>query len=288
MTYTSGSSPKPSATPEAKLANRNWRWLNSWWIFAPIIGCGFFGFIGFLVAAIRTGKRHYWIATATYAVLGALSMALIIIAGEDESSPTYVLGNIAVIPFLIAGIGPIIHAAIMNRDYLTTIAYKGAWYAQPQGPRTPQDQPTSFLGVSNSEYFAPGQPNTAPTGSEPTPAPPPYGTTSHHQAPPPPGTAQQPTPTPPPAPATPTAAVDINRATASDLVAGLNIDHEVAYQVIAARDARGGFQNLDDIAAATSLQPHQLVRFRNNVTFGATQENRHNPPSGPAGRILDY
>lgn len=285
MTYTSGSSPKPPATPESKLADRNWRWLNSWWIFAPIMCCGFFGFIGFLVAAIRTGKRHYWIASAIYAAMGGLSMALIIIAGEDESSPQYVLSDIAAIPFLIAAIGPIIHAAIKNRDYLTTIAYKGTWYAHPQATGTPQPQPSTFIGVSNSDYFTPGQSNTAPPGSEPRPAPSPYSATpTSHQAPPPPGERQPSTP----AHASPTAQVDLNRATASDLVAVLNIDHELAHQVIAARDARGRFQNLDDLAAATRLLPHQLVRFRNKVTFGAPDENHQNPPTGPAGRILDY
>lgn len=276
MTYTSGS-PAPFNPAQAKLADRNWRWRNSWWIFAPIVGCGFFGFIGFLVAAIRTGKRHYWVATAAYAFAGVLSLTLVLVAGEKGTSRYDTLTGIAVIPFLIATFGPIIHAAIKNRDYLTTIAHKGTWYAQPQAPAAPTPQPTSFMGVSNSDYFAgnaPAAPSPAsgmPAAPQPTPAP----------------VQQPPTPPQPVAPTAPARTVDINSATAADLASALNIDQVLASHVVAVRDARGGYRNIDDLAAAATLQPHQLVRFRNKVTFGENP-GQQNPPTGPGGRILDY
>ena len=60
MTYNSGSNAR-FRTPEETLANRQWRLLNSWWILPPVLSCGFLCWLGFLVAAIRTGKGKYWV-----------------------------------------------------------------------------------------------------------------------------------------------------------------------------------------------------------------------------------
>jgi DNA uptake protein ComE-like DNA-binding protein len=84
-----------------------------------------------------------------------------------------------------------------------------------------------------------------------------------------------------------TTAVDINRVTAIDLASDLNIDWALADHVVAVRDARGRYQSIDHLAEAAGLQPHQLVRFRNKVTFGTAHEQQ-NPPTGAGGRILDY
>ena len=50
------------------------------------------------------------------------------IASGDKNS---LASNLAIVPFLIAWIVPTIHAAILNRDYLRTLAAKGAWYQTP-------------------------------------------------------------------------------------------------------------------------------------------------------------
>ncbi len=276
MSFTSGSPTAPSAA-QAKLANKYWRWRNSWWIFAPIIGCGFFGFIGFLVAAIRTGKRHYWISTVIYASLGALAMALIIIAGEDKDSAKYVLGDIAIIPFLVAAFGPIIHAAIKNREYLTDLAEKSQWYEVPPGAAGHNTDPTSFAGVSNSDYFAFGQEATPQEpdfrAQQPSAAPPadspPNGSAVHSRS------ARR-------------GDIDINRAGQAELATGLGIGDALAAQVISARSTHGRFNDLDDLANKASLQPHQLVRFRNMVTFGDFDNGPQHPTTGPTGRILDF
>lgn len=251
-------------TPEAKLASAAWRRANSWWICVPLLSLGFLSWLGWLIAAIRTQKRSYWVATCVYALLFAAFMTLVSI----DSGRNGLLSDLAMIPFLAAWIVPTVHSAIKNREYLTTIAYKGAWYTQVQAPTTEQDEPNEFLGVSKDDLVAPGRPNATVLSGQP--APPSHSVASSSAS------------------SVPAARVDVNRATAAQLAEAVRIDHDLAARVIVARDARGGFRDLDDLATGASLQPHQLIRFRNRVSFGsdAIREDYQRPPS--SGRILDY
>lgn len=215
-----------------------------------------------------------------YAFVGALAFTLIAVAGEEGTQRYDTLSGIAVVPFLIAFIGPIIHAAVKNKDYLTTIAHKGQWYAPSQAPVTPAANPTSFMGVTNSDYFAPGQPAApANPGYPQPPAPTPQPAT--HASPPQTQSAAAPTNTSP----SMSTGIDINQATQAALVTSLGIDDALAAQVITARASHGRFANLDDLAHKANLQPHQLIRFRNKITFGG---NGPQPPTGQTGRILDF
>jgi serine/threonine protein kinase len=105
-------------TPEQKLASRQWRWLNSWWILPPILSCGVLGWLGFLVAAIQTGKKKYWVFCAIYATLFLIFFVGILVTPKGS-----VASNLAAIPFLGAWLAPAIHAAILNREYLRTLAH---------------------------------------------------------------------------------------------------------------------------------------------------------------------
>jgi DNA uptake protein ComE-like DNA-binding protein len=230
---------------------------------APLT-CGILSFVGFLVAAIRTGKRKYWISTAVYAVLWTVLMVMILAPPEDS-----LMYDLAAIPLLASMIVPAVHAAIWNKDYLTTIAHKGAWHAQYAAPTqtlSPPQATQGFLGVSNAGYYAPGTVQPPPAPSVPSPPP-----------------AQQSVPAPPARQAT---TLNINTASASDLVAALGIDQALADQVIGARHARGGFRDIDDLATGAGLQPHQLIRFRNRVSF-FTPPQGHDPNT-QTGRILDF
>lgn len=260
MTFTSGS---PHATPEAKLASARWRRANSWWVFIAPVTCGCLGFLGFLVAAIRTGKRKYWISTAFYAALSAVFVTVVTAMPEDS-----LMYDLSAIPLFASMILPAVHAAIWNKDYLTTIAYKSAWHAQYAAPpqSLPAQQTTQgFLGVSNAGYYAPG---TVPPPPAPASVPPP---------------AQQSIPTPT---ERPSAMVNINTASATELVAALGIDQKLADHVIRARHTRGGFRDLDDLAVGAGLQPHHLIRFRHRVTFSMPPQGHD--PNTQTGRILDF
>ena len=41
----------------------------------------------------------------------------------------------------------------------------------------------------------------------------------------------------------------------------------LAQRIVTVRDARGGYRDIDDLASAANLQPHELIRLRNHLTF---------------------
>jgi serine/threonine protein kinase len=112
-----GSNPRVK-TPEEKLASRRWRWLNSWWILPPILSLGFLSWLGFLVAGIRAGKPKYWIFCGIYATLFVLALVLV------ETSKGSLANDLSPIPIFAAWLGPTVHAAVVNREYLRALAYK--------------------------------------------------------------------------------------------------------------------------------------------------------------------
>jgi len=268
-------------TPGEKLASKRWRYTNSWWIFPPVLSFGFLGWLGFLVASIRTGKGMYWVFTAAYALAFALFITLI---GLDPASVAY---GLAFVPFVVSWLGPTIHAAIINRQYLTALANKGNWYeAAPTYPGTGTlQQPPAFLGVSHDAYYAPTNPPIA--SDQPAHA----------------GLPQHPRPEAPQsaAPASATYAqpiqvqaphpVDVQSATVEALAQLPGVGPSLAQRIVAIRDARGGYRNIDDLASAANLQPHELVRLRDQLTFNqddSSQAHRDNPTQhGGSGRILD-
>jgi hypothetical protein len=54
------------------------------------------------------------------------------------------------------------------------------------------------------------------------------------------------------------------------------------------RGRRGGFRDIDDLAAALELQPHEIVRLRPRLSFAApgSGPKRRRPGRG-RGRVLD-
>lgn len=275
MTYSSGD---PAPVP-ARLADSKWRYLNSWWVLLPPLSLGFLSWLAFLVAAARSGLKALWASAAMYAAL--LAGATVLNSVDRDG----VGGNVAV-AFLLLGcwLGASVHAMIANRGFLRTLAAKSVWYdgAAPQSAPTgavPTGAPAAapVLGVSQDDYYAPtGYPATPPPTGPPTTPPP--------TAPP---------PTAPPPTAHPTAAgrdggrIDVNSATPQALCAVPGVGEELAQRIIAARDARSGLRDLDDLVAAAQLQPHELVRLRDRLVFGSSAPGRSAGQAGGTGRILD-
>ncbi|HTJ35855.1 MAG TPA: helix-hairpin-helix domain-containing protein [Dactylosporangium sp.] len=77
-------------------------------------------------------------------------------------------------------------------------------------------------------------------------------------------------------------AVDVNSATAQQFCA--YIDPARAERVVADREARGGFQSVEEFAAAAGLMPHEFARIRASLT--CTPRPRAPQPGG--GRVLDF
>lgn len=248
-----------STEAATKLNDSGWRRKSSWWVWVPIVSCGIASFVGFVVAGVRFQERRYWTAAAISGAGVALGFALVAI----DNNRNTVLADLGTGVLLITMVGSAIAAAVWNRDYLIKLAERDVYGNRPYASPAAAPASQGFLGVDNTQYYAPA-PATTPSPQAPPPS------------------------SPPPAPsyraAPETQSVDINRATAEELVAALAVSSDVAARVVQGRSRRGSYSGLDDLASGAGLQPHELVRFRNRVTFGG----QHPPPSRPAGRVLDF
>ncbi|MEI7815158.1 MAG: hypothetical protein WCJ13_10260 [Coriobacteriia bacterium] len=250
---------------QSKLSNRRWRWVNSLWVLLPVLSVGMLSWAGFLIAAIRTSQRKYWVACGVYAGLVALGFAFIGAKGGFEVLRQFVtLG--------ICWIGATIHAIIWNREYLRTLAAKeakGAWFEAPVTPavQVPAQQEPGQFGVSNQEFYA----TSASTGPSASPSP-------------------APAPAPPPiAPVpvwldSPSRPIDINSVTI-EVINGESIDPVLARRLIDVRDARGGFRDFDDLVQTVNLKPHEAARIRGMFVYGEAKSS--SAGHGDSGRILD-
>jgi DNA uptake protein ComE-like DNA-binding protein len=284
MTYTSDD-PLPR-TANQLLANKGWRRLNSWWILPPVLSFGFLGWLGFFVAAIRTGKKIYWIFTGVYALFLAVGITLI------ELDPNGLIGSLGVIPILGCWLAPTVHAAAVNRQYLTALASakaaKGVWYAAPS--HVPEASETlveaPVLGVDETDFYSPDFRNQPQDPATQVPA------TIHASQPfqrhrdgaSPTGSAS--------GSGGSFARIHANTATIDGLTGLPGVSPSLANRILVIRDARGGYRDIDDLASAANLQPHELIRIRNHLTFDEEakldEPRDNNSAQHPrAGRILD-
>ena len=284
-----------SDSPSNLLANGLWRRRHSAWLLAPILGFGLFSFIGFLYCAIRIRNAKWWRIAGVTAILSAIGWVLMSLFSESQPGveQTGPGRDLASGYMLALWVGMIIYGVIVNRDYLRWRASQtesNAWYNQPAESRpvaslappptqTAWTQPppirpeTAYpLNVDSREYYTP----------QPTISGPPLAA-SGYRAP----RATGPT------------TVDVNSGDTAALASATGLDLASAERVIRARDQRRGFRDLEDLVAAANLQPHELIRLRERVTFGPFRAGtlppnsaspEHRPPTAEprSGRILDY
>lgn len=297
------------------LASRKWRIRHSAWLLAPILGFGIFSFVGFLYVALRVRNRKFWIAC----IVGCIGSAMVVISPSiwNERNGNSSEGGGVI---MAVWVGLVVFAVILNRDYLRWRANRteaNAWYNQSgaqgmQGPMAPAPGPggwaptqqaqsnqsgqpmppgpgAPFLGVNNSPYYGPptGQP---PISAEPIPSFQSVNNSPYHGQPVVPAVPQASTGQE----ATKGTPLDVNSASNSDLSMMLGIDPALADRVVATRLQRGAYRDLDHLMAAVGLQPHELQKFRNKVTFGQGQPGARNGPPAPSDglplgvRPLDY
>ncbi|ALU39029.1 hypothetical protein AS188_03890 [Kocuria flava] len=267
-----------------KLANGKWRLRHSAWLLAPILGLGLFSWVGFVYVAARTRKRRWWVIAAIYAGLGVL---LFVLDEAARSTGVQAFADVGGLLLLGTWVGGVIHAFILNKEYLRWRASLVPWYtegAPPQAPpadlRQPGQPSHSFQGIDNAAYYQPGRQAPAP-GPRPWTPPPPRGPAQFV----------------PPAPASPPASrpapvqfgrVHVNTATAQDLARLPGIDEVLAQHILSVRKAQGRFRDDDDFVRSTGLQPHQYTRIAHLVTVDAPTTEQRGPRQGPpGGRILD-
>ncbi|WP_276782327.1 helix-hairpin-helix domain-containing protein [Actinomyces gerencseriae] len=305
-----------------------WRFLNSLWIVFIIIGLGIFSIFGWLWAGILARSPKIWRIVAAWGIIVALLFISATLSENNKNffwnALTTVLLMISWIgslvhAFIVRGI--VLREAVAREDELSRLRAYEQYYGSPQIPNhvTTNASRTMPVPASGSPLQAQGLqglPSQSPLPPElrvdmaqyyeqPThgrPAPPdspmkPASQAAHIEpqpfpVPPTPLASSAPPISPASAPSLPTtpalARVDVNTASSEDLLSLPTLDPAAVARIITARGERGGFRDINDLALAAALQPHQLVALQDRVSFSQFEH-----PGGPThrahthGRILD-
>ena len=239
------------------------------WTVAPSVFGGFFTWVSFLILGIRARRRD-WIVTATaYGVYSALAFFAL---GRPEFDADETGQTLMGFGILVAWIGGAIHAALayqaFSRSGLAAETAPAGWRpssaarSSPSGrrnrrrgtarPAAPANDDLGLgLGNPAADYLASSQPIATPQGSEPLPPP-----------------------------------VEANTANQRTLARLPGVTPALARRWVDERNRRGGFRDIDDLAAALELQPHEIVRLRPRLSFTAQGPKRRLPGRG-RGRVLD-
>ena len=270
-----------------------WKLVNSLWIAPIIIGMGLFSLIGWLWAGILARSPKVWRIVTVWGVVVALSFISIAL-GDDKDSAWKTLGGTL---FIISWFGSFAHALIIRGTVLREIVSREdelarlrALYGTHQVPsrsttaRAPVDDRLSQripshdplppeLEVDTSQYYEQSPPHTAwaPPSSTPAESRPSSAPAVSTPAPPSAAIPSEP------------ALVDVNTAPSEVLLALPALDQAAVERIVAAREERGGFHDLNDLTSAAALQPHQLVALQGRVSFSRFKR----PGTQVHGRILD-
>ena len=280
-----------------------WKLVNSLWIAPIIIGMGLFSLIGWLWAGILARSPKVWRIVTVWGVVVALSFISIAL-GDDKDSAWKTLGGTL---FIISWFGSFAHALIIRGTVLREIVSREdelarlrALYGTHQVPsrsttaRAPVDDRLSQripshdplppeLEVDTSQYYEQSPPHTAwapPPAATRSPYAPPASTPAESRSSSAPAASA-----PAPSSAIPSepALVDVNTAPSAVLLGLPALDQAAGERIVAAREERGGFHDLNDLTSAAALQPHQLVALQGRVSFSRFRR----PGTQVHGRILD-
>lgn len=280
-----------------------WKLVNSLWIAPIVVGMGIFSLLGWLWAGILAKSPKVWRAVILWGVVVALSF-LSIALGEDKDSAWNALGGAL---FIISWFGSFVHALIIRGTVLREIVSREeelarlrALYGTHRVPsrsttaRAPVDDRLSRrlssrdplppeLEVDMSQYYEQPPPRTAwapPSAATRSPSAPPASTPAESRSS---SALAASTPAPPSAIPSEPALVDVNTAPSTALLGLPALDRVTVERIVAAREERGGFHDLNDLTSAAALQPHQLVALQGRVSFSRFRR----PGTQVHGRILD-
>lgn len=96
------------------LTDSRWRWRHSAWLLAPILGFGYFSFVGFAYCAIRIQERKWTVLAVASSGLTLLGWILAIAWTDSLGDPS----NAAIVFIIDLWIASIVMATVVNSDYL--------------------------------------------------------------------------------------------------------------------------------------------------------------------------
>jgi helix-hairpin-helix protein len=232
------------------------------WVVVPSLFFGFFTWLSFLILGVWARRRDWILTGAAYGVYSALVFFAL---GRPEVDNDDTANTLLGLSLLLAWFGGALHTGLAYHAFVRSSQGEAAAPAgwpqpgrrrrggEPVGPAAPvADDLGLGLGNPAADYLASSQPvSTPPPGSPPLPAP-----------------------------------VEANTASQRALSRLPGVTPALARRWVAERRRRGGFRDIDDLATALELQPHEIVRLRPRLSFAA-------PGDGPKrrlpgrGRVLD-
>jgi hypothetical protein len=231
------------------------------WVVVPSLVFGFFTWLSFLILGLRARRRDWILTGAAYGVYSALVFfALGRPEVENDDTANALLGA----ALFLAWFGGALHTGLV---YYGLVRQPRAAANPPemgvrhrrQGEVTAGAAPTGDdlglgLGDPAADYLAARNPVATPSaGGAPLEAP-----------------------------------VEANTASQRTLGRLPGVTPALARRWVAERRRRGGFRDIDDLATALELQPHEIVRLRPRLSFAAPGDGpRRRLPGRDPGRILD-
>ncbi|GAA1595929.1 ComEA family DNA-binding protein [Actinoplanes couchii] len=190
--------PEPERRPRLGPVSIWWRLGHSAWVLLPIFSLGCLSAAGFCYVGIRARRPMWWIFGLVYTVVGNVCFFL----GPEQPKDSVWSGLLA-FGVLIVWIASVVHALIINVDWLRWRAAQQPWYLQqqpmpwpaPAGPPAPLPPQVQGLVPPPDQFYAPY--SQAPAPPAPAPFPPqPYTGSTGPAFPPPPAYPGAPSPVP--------------------------------------------------------------------------------------------
>jgi DNA uptake protein ComE-like DNA-binding protein len=253
-----------------------WRFLASTWLLLLLAPAGALAWLGFGILAV-VGRRRSWMISAVLYAVAALALQLRVTTVVEILQGTLYL--VALGHGLLVNQRWLLLLWSRNENDLTVFgtrvrakAPKAAAARQRQAAVPKEaEKLLGGTGTSRSDYVADEAP--APTTRRRR------FTRAQRQA----QTVDRTAATPPAAAAPAVELVDVNTANQRALARLTGIDRALAKTLVTDRTKRGGFGSLEDFAATAGLQPHQIVRLRDEAFCSPRPRSARS-----FGRRVDY
>ncbi|AOY74207.1 hypothetical protein ARZXY2_4708 (plasmid) [Arthrobacter sp. ZXY-2] len=252
-------------TPEEKLCSRSWRMRNSAGILWSILSFGLLTGVGFLIRGAKSKDKLFIGLGVGFLIVGIglfVSVGMFD-AGTKEAPIRSTASTIWGWVWFTSFIGGIVTAVITNKKWLLWRAHTPdtKWYAQAGATQQQTPVPPAQGYDPNAAAAAFAAPSPAATYTNPAP--------------------------------TQTGSIDVNAASAQELVGSLGVDADTANRIIATRQQLGSFSSFEQLVAKAQVPPHLLIPQRGKLTFSTAQNVPATPPVQPtqqasqASRRLD-